>query len=56
MAESLLYLDRDSTLNLQAQIRQKLVEAIDLEVLKPGSRLPSSRSSHSSSVSRATRS
>ena len=43
MAESLLYLDRDSTLNLQAQIRQKLVEAIDLEVLKPGSRLPSSR-------------
>ena len=43
MAESLLYLDRDSTLDLQAQIRQKLVEAIDLEVLKPGSRLPSSR-------------
>lgn len=43
MAEPLLYLDPDSRLNLQAQIRQKLVEAIHLEVLKPGSRLPSSR-------------
>ena len=31
MAEALLYLDRDSTLNLQAQIRQKLVEAIAVE-------------------------
>jgi GntR family transcriptional regulator/MocR family aminotransferase len=43
MPEALLYLDPDSTLNLQAQIRQKLVEAIHLEILKPGTRLPSSR-------------
>jgi GntR family transcriptional regulator/MocR family aminotransferase len=43
MLEALLYLDPDSTLNLQAQIRQKLVEAIHLEILKPGTRLPSSR-------------
>jgi GntR family transcriptional regulator/MocR family aminotransferase len=41
--QPLLYLDPDSRLNLQAQIRQKLVEAIHLEILKPGSRLPSSR-------------
>jgi GntR family transcriptional regulator / MocR family aminotransferase len=43
MPDALLYLDPDSTLNLQAQIRQKLVEAIHLEILKPGTRLPSSR-------------
>jgi GntR family transcriptional regulator / MocR family aminotransferase len=43
MPEALLYLDPESTLNLQAQIRQKLVEAIHLEILKPGTRLPSSR-------------
>lgn len=43
MPEALLYLDPDSKLNLQAQIRQKLVEAIHLEVFKPGTRLPSSR-------------
>ena len=43
MPEALLYLDPDSRLNLQAQIRQKLVEAIHLEVLRPGTRLPSSR-------------
>ena len=43
MSEALLYLDPGSKLNLQAQIRQKLVEAIHLEILKPGSRLPASR-------------
>jgi GntR family transcriptional regulator/MocR family aminotransferase len=43
MSETLLYLDPESKLNLQAQIRQKLVEAMHLEVLKPGTRLPSSR-------------
>ena len=43
MSEPILYLDPDSPLNLQAQIRQKLVEAIHLEVFKPGTRLPSSR-------------
>jgi GntR family transcriptional regulator/MocR family aminotransferase len=43
MPEALLYLDPDSKLNLQAQIRQRLVESIHLEILKPGARLPSSR-------------
>jgi GntR family transcriptional regulator / MocR family aminotransferase len=43
MTDPILYLDRGSELNLQAQIRQKLVEAIHLEVFKPGTRLPSSR-------------
>jgi GntR family transcriptional regulator/MocR family aminotransferase len=43
MAESLIYLDPASTLNLQAQIRQKLVDAILQGVLPPGSKLPSSR-------------
>ena len=43
MPETLLYLDPDSNLNLQAQIRQELVDAIHFEVLKPGTRLPSSR-------------
>src|SRR5690606_33499628 len=43
MAESLLYLDPSSPLNLQAQIRQKLVDAILQGVFPPGTRLPSSR-------------
>jgi GntR family transcriptional regulator/MocR family aminotransferase len=43
MTESLIYLDPNSTLNLQAQIRQKLVDAIVQGVYPPGSKLPSSR-------------
>ena len=43
MADRLLYIDPDSRLGLQAQIRHRLVEAIHLGVFKPGARLPSSR-------------
>ncbi len=43
MTESLIYLDPASPLNLQAQIRQKLVDAILQGVIPPGTRLPSSR-------------
>jgi len=43
MSDALLYVDRDSELNLQAQIRHRLVEAIHLEIFKSGARLPSSR-------------
>jgi GntR family transcriptional regulator/MocR family aminotransferase len=43
MAERLLYIDPDSRLSLQAQIRHRLVEAMHLGVFKPGARLPSSR-------------
>lgn len=43
MSEALIYLDRDSSLNLQSQIRQKLVEAILRGTFPAGSRLPSSR-------------
>ena len=43
MSDRLLYLDPDSRLSLQAQIRHRLVEAIHLGVFKPGARLPSSR-------------
>jgi len=43
MSETLIYLDPDSNLNLQTQIRQKLVEAILKGAFPRGSRLPSSR-------------
>lgn len=43
MSNRLFYIDPDSRLSLQAQIRHRLVEAIHLGVFKPGSRLPSSR-------------
>jgi len=41
--DTLIYLDPDSTLSLQAQIRQKLVDAIMLGTFPEGRRLPSSR-------------
>jgi GntR family transcriptional regulator / MocR family aminotransferase len=44
MQHALLYLDPDSKLNLQNQIRQKLVEGMLSGAFPPGSRLPSSRS------------
>ena len=43
MTSALIYLDPDSDLSLQSQIRQKLVEAIQEGVFPPGRRLPSSR-------------
>lgn len=43
MTESLLYLDPDSPLHLQTQIRQQLVNAILRGAFPRGSRLPSSR-------------
>ena len=43
MAETIIYLDPDSTLNLQHQIRQKLVDGILNGALPPGHKLPSSR-------------
>ncbi len=43
MSDALIYLDPESDLSLQAQIRQKLVEAITKGAFPPGRRLPSSR-------------
>lgn len=43
MSTPLIYLDPDSDLSLQAQIRQKLVEAISSGIFEQGRRLPSSR-------------
>lgn len=43
MSDAIIYLDPDSELNLQAQIRQKMVEAISLGSFPKGKRLPSSR-------------
>ena len=43
MTEALIYLDPESSLNLQNQIRQKLVDAILIGTFPGGSRLPSSR-------------
>lgn len=43
MSDTLIYLDPGSELNLQDQIRQKLVDAILAGALPPGRRLPSSR-------------
>jgi GntR family transcriptional regulator / MocR family aminotransferase len=44
MPNAILYLDPDSKLNLQNQIRQKLVDGILGGMFPPGSRLPSTRS------------
>jgi GntR family transcriptional regulator/MocR family aminotransferase len=41
--DALIYLDPDSKLNLQNQIRQKLVDGILSGAFPPGSKLPSSR-------------
>ncbi|MEM1174260.1 MAG: PLP-dependent aminotransferase family protein [Pseudomonadota bacterium] len=43
MPETLIYLDPDSPLNLQNQIRQKLVEGVLSGTLPPGHKLPSTR-------------
>ncbi len=43
MPETIIYLDPDSKLNLQNQIRQKLVSGILSGSLPPGHKLPSSR-------------
>jgi GntR family transcriptional regulator/MocR family aminotransferase len=43
VSEALFYLDSGSSLSLQSQIRQKLVEAIMAGVFPAGSKLPSSR-------------
>jgi GntR family transcriptional regulator/MocR family aminotransferase len=43
MDKALIYLDPDSELSLQAQIRQKLVEAVNSGIFPAGRRLPSSR-------------
>ena len=43
MSETLIFLDPDSRLNLQSQIRQKLVDGILSGTFPPGRRLPSSR-------------
>jgi GntR family transcriptional regulator/MocR family aminotransferase len=43
LANTLIYLDPDSPLNLQNQIRQKLVDGILSGALPPGHKLPSSR-------------
>lgn len=43
MPATLIYLDPSSSLNLQEQIRQKLVDGILSGALPPGRKLPSSR-------------
>ncbi len=43
MQKAIIYLDPDSPMNLQNQIRQKLVEGIINGVFAPGMKLPSSR-------------
>lgn len=43
MSDTIIYLDPESPLNLQNQIRQRLVDAILSGALPPGARLPSSR-------------
>ncbi|MCB1845595.1 MAG: GntR family transcriptional regulator, partial [Halioglobus sp.] len=43
MTDAIIYLDPDSSLNLQNQIRQKLVDGILNGAFPPGTRLPSSR-------------
>ncbi len=43
LSHAIIYLDPDSDLNLQSQIRQKMVEAILLGNFPPERRLPSSR-------------
>ena len=55
MSETLFYLDPDSSLSLQNQIRQKLVDGIVSGTFPPGHRMPSSRKlSEQLSVSRKT--
>ncbi len=50
-----LILDPDSSLTLQHQVRQKLVDAMSRGVLRPGRRLPSSRAlSRQAGISRNT--
>lgn len=52
---SILYLDPDSGLTLQDQIRRKIIEGIVVGALPPGQRLPSTRSlAHHLGVSRNT--
>jgi GntR family transcriptional regulator/MocR family aminotransferase len=43
MPDTIIYLDPNSPLNLQKQIRQKLVEGILSGALPPAHKLPSSR-------------
>jgi GntR family transcriptional regulator/MocR family aminotransferase len=43
MDKTLIFLDPNSELSLQAQIRQKLVEAVTSGIFPLGQRLPSSR-------------
>lgn len=43
MTVALIYLDPDSNLNLQSQIRQKIVEGVLNQTFPAGSKLPSSR-------------
>jgi GntR family transcriptional regulator/MocR family aminotransferase len=43
LSEALIYLDPDSRLGLQSQIRQKLVDGILSGMFPTGGRLPSSR-------------
>ena len=43
MSEALIYLDPDSSLSLQNQIRQKIVAGIMSGAFPPGTRLPASR-------------
>ena len=43
MSDAIIYLDPDSPLNLQNQIRQRLVDGILKGAFPPGMRLPSSR-------------
>jgi len=41
--QALIYLDRDSSLSLQTQVRQRIVDGIASGAFPPGMRLPSSR-------------
>ena len=43
MPDAIIYLDPDSKLNLQNQIRQNLVDGILNGAFSPGTKLPSSR-------------
>lgn len=43
MVNALFYLDRSSSLNLQTQIWQKIVDGINNGVFPSGTKLPSSR-------------
>ena len=43
MLENLISLEGDSDLNLQAQLRQQIVDLVSKALIPPGKRLPSSR-------------